>query len=354
MLREFAFWISMTRSSLIRNGCSMGTVFTAARLACALMLIAAARSLASQEPPVIRVPVKLVIAPTLVFSSKGRLIQGLEARDFRLFDNNRPQRINLDALVEAPAVVVAVQTNQDLRDDLPFIARVGSVMDSLLLGENGKAAVLSYGDEVNIVAPFDTGDVQSSLRKLSISGEHAHMLDAGMLAIQMLKTQPAARARVLLFVGQSFDRGSTASLRNLRLQAQAAGVAIYSLTLPVVGKKFVSNTFNIPSMKGKRGGIEAGAELTSLIPALRHSGKARLGQDPFSQLTGAIGGTQIHFRKQAQLENGIIAIGDELRSTYLLTYAPDSAQPGYHSIRMEVDVPGARIYARPGYVRTSN
>ncbi len=200
----------------------------------------------------VRVPVKLVIAPTLVFSSKGRLVQGLEVRDFRLFDDNRPQRINLDEFAEPPAVVVAVQTNQDLCNYLPFIAKVGSVMDSLLLGENGKAAVLSYGDEVSTVAPFDTGDLQSALKKLPISGEDAHMLDAGMLAIQMLKSQPVARARVLVFVGQSFDRGSAATLQELRLQAQAADVSIYSLTAPVVSKKFVSNTFNIPSMRKGR------------------------------------------------------------------------------------------------------
>lgn len=318
-------------------------------------LIAAALSVAgSQQQPVIRVPVKLVSAPTLVFSNTGRLIPGLEARDFRVFDDDRLQKINLDAVAAPPVVVVAVQTNQQVRDYLPFIAKVGSVIDTLLLGENGKAAVLSYGDDVNVVTPFETEDVQSAFKKLSPSGRQSHMLDAGMRAIELLKAQPIEGTRVLLFIGQPFDQGSATPLETLRLQAQSANVVIYSLALPIAGKKFVSDTFSFPSMTEQRGGVEVGAELTSLIPALRRGAKSRLGQDPFSQLTAATGGTQTHFRKQAQLENGAIAIGEELRSTYLISYSPDSPQPGYHTIRVEVDIPGARTYTRPGYVRTAD
>ncbi len=338
------------------NGYSMTLRPSAARLAFVATLIAAAALCVArgQEQAVIRMPVKLVIAPTLVFSNTGRLIQGLEARDFRLLDDNHLQKINLDGIAAPPVVVVAVQTNQEVRDYLSFIMKVGSVIDTFLLGENGKAAVLSYDDEVNVVMPFEMGDVQSALKKLSPSGQQGHMLDAGIRAIQLLKTQPAERTRVLLFIGQPFDRGSATSLEMLLQQAQSANVVIYSLALPIAGKKFVSDTFSFPSMTGQGGGVEVGAELTSLIPALRRGAKSKLGQDPFSQLTAATGGTQIHFRKQAQLENGAIAIGAELRSTYLITYSPDSAQFGYHSIRVEVDVPGARTYTRPGYVRTAD
>jgi len=39
----------------------------------------------------------------------------------------------------------------------------------------------------------------------------------------------------------------------------------------------------------------------------------------------------------------------ELRSLYQLSYHPSSNDPGYHRIRIEVNVPGATAYARPGY-----
>jgi hypothetical protein len=48
-----------------------------------------AAAVAEQQPPVIRVPVRLVTAPTLVFSKDGRLIPDLRETDFRVFDNGR-------------------------------------------------------------------------------------------------------------------------------------------------------------------------------------------------------------------------------------------------------------------------
>jgi len=71
-------------------------------------------------------------------------------------------------------------------------------------------------------------------------------------------------------------------------------------------------------------------------------------------LTAATGGTQIHFRRQNELEDAIATIGVELRSAYLLSYSPSSTEIGYHTVDVRVDVPGARAYARPGYWMSAN
>lgn len=71
--------------------------------------------------------------------------------------------------------------------------------------------------------------------------------------------------------------------------------------------------------------------------------------DPFSVLTVETGGTELHFRKQRELEQAISIVGIELRSEYLLSYRPTSDQAGYHSIHVQVHLPGVKAYARPGY-----
>ena len=88
-----------------------------------------------------------------------------------------------------------------------------------------------------------------------------------------------------------------------------------------------------------------------LISVLNRRTTAAAAADPFSILTAATGGNQFHFRKQRQLEDAVAAIGVELRSAYLLSYYPNSAEAGYHSVKVEVDVPGARVFSRPGYWR---
>jgi hypothetical protein len=55
--------------------------------------------------------VRLVTVPTLVFSKEGKLIPGLDANNFRVFDNGRQVRITLDTFSVPVSVVVAVQTN---------------------------------------------------------------------------------------------------------------------------------------------------------------------------------------------------------------------------------------------------
>jgi VWFA-related protein len=304
----------------------------------------------AEQITTIRVPVRLVTCPTLVFSRENRLLPGLQAADFRVLDNGRPRTITLDTSYAPVSVALAIQVNRDIREYLPFIARVGSSLDALLVGESGEAAVVTYGSEVTVVKPFGAGDVQSTLKPMTASGRPARMIDAGMRALTLLAGRPASRARVLLFIGQPMDSGSEATLAALKQGAEKENVAVYALALPEAGKAFVSDTFSLQGLsQADRGGFKTGADLGKLIPVLNRSANAATGADPFSILTAATGGTQLHFRKQRQLEDAISAIGIELRSAYLLSYYPNSEEAGYHTVKIQVNVPGAKVYSRPGY-----
>src|ERR1017187_4955331 len=100
--------------------------------------------LVAQDATVIRVPLRLVAVPTLVYSRDNKLIPGLKKSDFRVLDNGVPQKVDLDTDDAPVSVVIAVQTNREVRESVPFIAKVGSVMEAHLVGETGRAAVLAY------------------------------------------------------------------------------------------------------------------------------------------------------------------------------------------------------------------
>src|SRR5262249_47692742 len=153
---------------------------------------AVATLLAAQQTPTIRVPVRVVAVPTLVFSHDSQIISGLQKADFRVFDNGRLQAILLDSTSMPISVAIVVQANQDVRQHLPFIARAGRAVEPLLVGESGEAAAIAYNDDVSVVKQFDEGEVQSTLRKLSPAGRQARMIDAGIRAIALLKQRPVA------------------------------------------------------------------------------------------------------------------------------------------------------------------
>jgi VWFA-related protein len=306
----------------------------------------------SQTPAtIIRVPVRLVTAPTLVFSGQGRLVPGLEKTDFRILDNGRLQKFSLDTDPSPVSVVFVIQVSQEVREYVRFISKTGSTLEALLVGETGEAAVITYNSEVTVVAPFGSADVQTSLRKLAAGGKRARMIDAGLQGIALLKQRPSSRARVVVFIGQPVDRGSESALDSLREQAEKENVAIYALTLPEFGKAFVSDTFWLhgPASPADRGGFSTGVDVLRLGSFLSGSLAAGNGTDPFTVLTAATGGTQLHVRKQDEFEDAVAMIGVELRSGYVLSYSPSSTEPGYHAISVEVNRPGAITHTRPGY-----
>ena len=152
-------------------------------------------------------------------------------------------------------------------------------------------------------------------------------------------------------MGQAIDNGSTAKLTELDMLADRENVCVYALQLPLFGKQFVSDSFTLQGLgsQGSIGGYIASVELTKAIPAFKHASTMRAGTDPFSILTERTGGLEMHFRKQRELENGLMAMGGALRTTYHLTYTPDALTPGYHDLSVSVDVPNATVKARKGY-----
>jgi VWFA-related protein len=292
-----------------------------------------------------------VSVPTLVASTAGKYIPGLLATDFRLYDDDRPKAFRLDTASTTLSLAVAIEVNQNVSDYVPFISRVGSIIESAVTPEGGETALLTYNDEVTVAKSFERGELTAILRKITPSGHGAKMVDAGIKAIELLATRDPSHSRVLLFIGQPVDAGSQAKVNDLLVKAEEHNVQIYALRLPFFNKAFVSDSFRIRGLpdQGWRGGYEASVELTRTIPALRHAAKAADQKDPFSFLAVATGGLQLSFRKQGQLENDLIAMGDALRSRYLLSFVPESGSVSYHKIDVTVNIPGAIVYARPGY-----
>ncbi len=310
------------------------------------------------QPPgsTIRVPVRLVTVPTLVFSNDDRLVPGLEVSDFRIFDNGQQQKITFDTSDSPVTVVIAIQVNQDVREYLPFVSKVGSVFEALLLGESGEAAVITYADEGSVLKPFDGGDLVSAFRSVKAAGRDAHMLDAGWRALTLMRQRRSSRSRFLILIGQPLDSGSETKLQALEDEAEANNVTVFAITLPEAGKSFVSDNFSLqgPASAAERGGFKASVNLGKVISVLSHSSESAAGTDPFSELAAATGGAQFHVRKQIELEQVITAIGVDARSAYELSYAPSSNEAGHHTIKVEVDVPDAKVLSRPGYFRAAN
>jgi VWFA-related protein len=344
---------------------------------CAIIL-ALALPLAAQDSR-FNVRSRLVLVPVTVADANGRNVDGLEASDFLLLDNRRPRTVTVDTIATgvAPiALVIAVQSSGISIPVLEKVRKIGAMIQPLVTGERGCAGVASFAEKVDWAqeCTHDPDAIQRALYRLR-PGHHkeAVMLDAVNSAIEHLRKQPNAR-RVLLLISESRDRGSETDLKTAAIAAQSADVTIYALTYSAIKTAFTSKaplstqshekssqtTPEQDAMHTANGAPHSKFNPVSpkLIPENQSIDMpaaigelARLGNVNTTQaLAEATGGITFPFTRQRGLELAIAKFGAELHSQYVLSFVPEDAGPGYHTLEVSLARAGRfHIRARPGY-----
>jgi Ca-activated chloride channel family protein len=299
--------------------------------------------LAAQETT-IRTTVPLVVAPTIVTDAQGNYVNGLAEPDFLLYDNGVPQKIQVDVSFIPISLVLAVQSSQAAAAALAKIRHIGSMIEPLIIGARGEAAILAYDDEVRVVQNFtaDADALTKAVHKIGLGGADSRMIDATNEAVHLLaERRPPNRHRVLILVGEAKDRGSKGKLEDAVTLAQRENVVIYPVTYSAYLTPFTARAGTLPPPSG--GGID----LKAIFSEILRLGKSS-SAEAFSKYTG---GSHLSFLKQKSLEQVVTRIGEELHSEYLLSFSPPIATAEeFHQIRVEVrDRPELRTRTRPGY-----
>jgi VWFA-related protein len=306
-------------------------------------MLALAVSLFAQEPR-FDVRTRLVQVPVTVTDAQGRFVASLESSDFILLDNGRPQHVVVDSIgtgVAPIALVVAVQSSGISAAVLDKINKIGGMIQPLIIGERGCASVVSFAEHLTWLQECTNspGAIEKAFRDIRPGDAmQGRMLDAASDSIERLRAWPNAR-RVLLLVSETRDRGSKTDLAAVGAAAESAGVAVYAATYSAFRTAFTSRD-PAPASPGGQGGI-----LTGISELGRLSKK-----NTTEVLTAATGGVAFPFTKQKGLEDAIEKLGRELHAQYVLSFAPDSSEPGQHRIEVRLARGGDfHIRARPHY-----
>ncbi len=344
------------------------------------LLAGVAVSLFAQQAdiPVIRATVNVVSAPVTVTDEEGAYVTNLKPSDFRLFDNTKPQDISVDVSYVPISLVVAVQANSDTAAILPTIRKVASLLQGLVVGQQGEVAILSFDHRIQTLQDFtsDPDLISKGMEKLKPGSQSHRMIDATMEAIHMLSTRPANRRRILMLVSETVDGSSENKTREVIAAAQFANVLVY----PVVINRLVTTLTakappprpdpfpagarplppNVPPTPDNvRSPVAGAARSSSCIPLFIEVFKQTTGvfiDNPVEVFAKYTGGREFPFITQRDLESAIQKVGVELHSQYTLSYKPDNKmEAGWHEIKVEVvDRTGrarrdVKILTRPGY-----
>ena len=313
-------------------------------LAC---LICCLRIVPAQVPsssPTFRSEKRVVQVPVSVTDKSGRAVEGLSARDFRLLDDGVPREVSLDTFdtgVAPISLVIAVQTSGISGPALVKIRRIGGMIQPVVIGSRGEAAVLTFDDEIAWRLEFtsDSGQLERALTSLHPGKfSQAHMFDAVAEAADRMKSRKGRK--ILLLISETRDRGSKTNLKQTLQTVAREGVEIFAAHYSATATAWISKPADEPNSSGPPQPNTAGPDgppgidFNPIVGELAHLRQA----NSIQALTQATGGEDFPFLTERGIENSIARFGEEVHSQYILSFSPPEESKGTHKI--EVTVPG--------------
>jgi VWFA-related protein len=322
------------------------------------------------QPPTFSSRGELIGIPVTVTTSKDKTVNGLQASDFKIYDNGHPQNnVGLDVTFHPVSIVIAVQANSDVEGMLPKIQKVGSLLESIV-GESGDVALVAFDHRIRVLQEFttDTGKITEALRKIKPGSSSSMFNDSMMESIRLLRSKPPERRRIILAFTETRDRGSNVRPREVLEELEFRNVIVYTIDISRLlaswSKRSVDSPRPPPIPAEAGHSIAGGGALTPTTQVQNMgSGNALPGfAEIFKQVKGVFvdnppeyytrwtGGREYNFRDQSSLEKAIAEMGEEIRSQYLLSYKP-TGEGGYHEIRVDVMGLGndLKVRAKKGY-----
>ena len=310
-----------------------------------------------QEQVTFRTQASEVIVPVTVTDDKGRFVSNLEAKDFRILDEGRPQRIQFFSHSQKQPIVVGflidLSSNSRIHWDKYQDAILELVWDLLPGEKTTQGYLIGYSSTAELLVNTtpDSDTIAAKVRRMKPSGGAA-FYDAIYIACtnrDLVKGEPYEPRRVIVVVGDGHDSASSHTFDQVLELAQRNLVSIYGVSTQSFGFDNPSDSV-LDRLTGETGGLVE-YPLNNLYKDV--SGYlSNPSDDGNYALTVGTGGYA------AEISSGIIkavgGIAGEIQTQYVLRYTPDidpEARPRiFRHIKVEVPaLPSVRIRARDGY-----
>jgi Ca-activated chloride channel family protein len=246
-----------------------------------------------------------------VTDAAGKAVKDLTREDFTILEDGAPQTITAFAGGDFPAsVALAIDRSFSMRGTALTMARTAARAFVGGLRPDDRAMLISISGEVDVLAPLSS-DKSALLKALESLDPWSttSLHDALLKSFDLLEGETGRRAIVVLSDGE--DRYSSATATAVVERARRSDVLMYPIAIGRVR------------------------------PAL------------FAELAAVTGGRSFHVRDPKALGPTLQAIAEDLRSQYLLGYAPSRTpaeeRAEWRAITVKVNREGVRVRARSGY-----
>jgi VWFA-related protein len=308
-----------------------------ASLGIAVVMMSVGTAAAPQEPS-FNAQSNVVLVPTLVRDAGGKVVYGLQAKDFIIEDDGVEQVPYLDEGAEAGpvSVIIAVQCGRRARREFDRTRGLAAMLDAVLSQPDTETALVFFDSKLTLARDFTNNSkiIEGDLKNLEAGDNGAAILDAVAYSVKLLNQQPEGRQRVLLLISETRDHGSHfAKLDGVVKLIGVANVAVYALPFsPYVSQQ-------LDAARGSNQD-EWGTQV-DIIEKLAAARQAMRSNTP-RELASMSGGEYQLFASRKAFETSMNSFANHVHSRYLLSFEPKSPRPGLHQIRVRLKDP-ARI-----------
>jgi Ca-activated chloride channel family protein len=271
---------------------------------------------------VVKTDVKLVLVPVSVTDPRQRLVTGLQADNFQVFEGKKPQEIRHFSSEDVPVSIgVILDTSGSMADKM---VRLREAVDQFCQAANPQDEffMIVFSDSPRLATDFTSQpeDLEKELLFTQPKGRTA-LLDAIYMGLHKMKQAKYAK-KALLIVSDGGDNHSLYGEKEVKAAAKESDVMIYAI-----------GTFDryVPTQEEKRG------------PEL------------LSEIAEPTGGRAFALGNVTELPMVARHIGRELRTQYVLGYRPEEMPKDgkWHKIQVKLRLPRQfsflRARAKTGY-----
>lgn len=289
-------------------------------------LVTLSAQIKKDQDEVLKIDTDLVMVEAAAMDKVGNYVRHLKAEDFRLWVDEKPARIEFFnvtdevALSRPLAVVFALDISGSLKPEEVAVLRQAALKFTEVLQGESVFSALGFNYEVKVYQDFtpDQKKLAKALAKMDSFEGSTRIYDALDKAVLMLNRRSSRTKnnqplrRVVIVITDGFDSSSMINTRELIRRANAAGVTVYSITLP-----------------------------SFILSASKSSDRVITPLDA-SRIVAATGG--LDFSANARDFSPVFkALAEEIRASYGLAYYPEVRDGKQHQIRVEAVNPAINL-----------